>query len=67
MGKAALHEPALAVMSHKPPGAKETICWVGKGIVYDTGGLCLKPRVRREGRGEEGEGGREKGGRKLER
>lgn len=46
MGKAALHAPALAVLSHTPPGATETIAWVGKGIVYDTGGLSLKGKVR---------------------
>ena len=25
-----------------PPGARRTLAWVGKGIVYDTGGLSLK-------------------------
>ena len=42
VGQAADHEPALVVLSHKPKGAKKTISWVGKGIVYDTGGLSLK-------------------------
>ncbi|OQR70481.1 putative aminopeptidase NPEPL1-like [Tropilaelaps mercedesae] len=45
VGKAAASLPALAVLSHLPPDATETIAWVGKGIVYDTGGLSLKPRV----------------------
>ena len=45
MGKAATHPPALAILSHTPPGAKKTIAWVGKGIVYDTGGLFLKDKV----------------------
>lgn len=47
VGKAAVHEPALAVLSYEPEGggAKENICWVGKGIVYDTGGLSLKTKV----------------------
>ena len=45
MGKAAIHQPALAILSHTPPGATETICWVGKGIVYDTGGLSIKGKV----------------------
>ncbi|XP_015922316.1 probable aminopeptidase NPEPL1 [Parasteatoda tepidariorum] len=44
VGRAAEHPPALAVLSHTPPNAKETIAWVGKGIVYDTGGLCIKSR-----------------------
>ena len=45
VGKAAVHQPALAILSHTPPGATETICWVGKGIVYDTGGLSIKGKV----------------------
>ena len=46
VGKAAVHQPALAVLSHTPPGATETICWAGKGIVYDTGGLSIKTKVK---------------------
>ena len=42
IGKAALHEPALAVLSYTPEKATETVAWVGKGIVYDTGGLSIK-------------------------
>lgn len=45
VGKAAEHLPALAVLSHTPEGAQQTIAWVGKGIVYDTGGLCIKAKV----------------------
>lgn len=40
-----MHQPALAVLSHTPSGATETICWAGKGIVYDTGGLSIKTKV----------------------
>lgn len=29
-----------------PDGATQTIAWVGKGIVYDTGGLSIKGKVR---------------------
>ena len=42
VGKGALHPPALAVLSHCPQGATKNIAWVGKGIVYDTGGLSIK-------------------------
>ena len=42
VGQAADHEPALVVLTHKPTGAKKKVSWVGKGIVYDTGGLSLK-------------------------
>ena len=45
VGKAAEHKPALVVLSHTPSGAEETISWVGKGIVYDTGGLSIKGKV----------------------
>lgn len=51
VGKAALHPPALAVLSHTPDGATQTIAWVGKGIVYDTGGLSIKGKVRSWGAG----------------
>lgn len=40
VGKAATHGPALVVLER--PGAGTKMAWVGKGIVYDTGGLSLK-------------------------
>lgn len=43
VGKGASDPPALVILSHLPIGAKKTIALVGKGIVYDTGGLSLKP------------------------
>lgn len=46
VGKAAEHKPALAYLSYRPSGAEKTIAWVGKGIVFDTGGLCIKSKVR---------------------
>ena len=42
VGKAAARPPAMVILSHVPKNAKRTVCWVGKGIVYDTGGLSLK-------------------------
>ncbi|MCB9530000.1 MAG: leucyl aminopeptidase family protein [Myxococcales bacterium] len=47
VGKAAARPPALVVLQYTPPEVKpdaKTIAWVGKGIVYDTGGLSLKPK-----------------------
>ncbi|EOD14999.1 hypothetical protein EMIHUDRAFT_246253 [Emiliania huxleyi CCMP1516] len=44
VGKAATEPPALCVLSHVPDGASKKVCLVGKGIVYDTGGLALKPK-----------------------
>jgi probable aminopeptidase NPEPL1 len=45
VGKAAVHKPALVVLDWHPAGAKRTVAWVGKGIVYDTGGLSIKTKT----------------------
>ncbi|CAK9294893.1 unnamed protein product [Gordionus sp. m RMFG-2023] len=42
VGKAAVNPPALVILSHEPPNSEFNIAWVGKGIVYDTGGLSIK-------------------------
>ncbi|XP_041978337.1 probable aminopeptidase NPEPL1 isoform X2 [Aricia agestis] len=42
VGKAAEQPPALVVLSYRPPSATESVAWVGKGIIYDTGGLSMK-------------------------
>lgn len=45
VGKAAEEPPALVVLSHVPEGGSgRSVCLVGKGIVYDTGGLSLKSK-----------------------
>ncbi|KAJ8403300.1 hypothetical protein AAFF_G00355170 [Aldrovandia affinis] len=49
VGRAAASPPALAVLSHIRPNATQTIAWVGKGIVYDTGGLMLKGKAQMPG------------------
>ncbi|KAG8447226.1 hypothetical protein GDO86_014621 [Hymenochirus boettgeri] len=49
VGKAAEHPPALVILSHTPQGATQTIAWVGKGIVYDTGGLSIKGKTTMPG------------------
>lgn len=49
VGKAAVDPPALVVLSHEPAGATETFAWVGKGIVYDTGGLSIKAKTSMPG------------------
>merc|ERR1719454_2403347 len=49
VGKASVHPPALVVLSHTPPTAKQAIAWVGKGIVYDTGGLSIKGKTAMPG------------------
>ena len=45
VGRAAVQEPALVVLDHVPPGATDGVAWVGKGIVYDTGGLSIKSKT----------------------
>ncbi|MDJ0521847.1 MAG: leucyl aminopeptidase family protein [Planctomycetota bacterium] len=42
VGRTAMHPPKLLLLRYKPPGAKRMGALVGKGIVYDTGGLSLK-------------------------
>ncbi|XP_011191822.1 probable aminopeptidase NPEPL1 isoform X1 [Zeugodacus cucurbitae] len=49
VGKAAAVPPALVVLSYEPKGAHDTIALVGKGIVYDTGGLSIKGKTAMPG------------------
>ncbi len=45
VNQGSLEPPAFIIMEYKPKGAvnKQPIVLVGKGVVYDTGGLSLKP------------------------
>ncbi|NUN15214.1 MAG: leucyl aminopeptidase family protein [Myxococcales bacterium] len=45
VGRAAIHPPALVVLSHEPQPGASSVVWVGKGIVYDTGGLSIKTKT----------------------
>lgn len=47
VGKAAEEEPALVCLHWNPSGNNQGmhICWIGKGIIYDTGGLSLKSKT----------------------
>ncbi|MCO4773267.1 MAG: leucyl aminopeptidase family protein [Deltaproteobacteria bacterium] len=49
VGKAATRGPALVVLSCGPKDAERTLAWVGKGIVYDTGGLSIKGKAHMPG------------------
>ncbi|XP_064187250.1 probable aminopeptidase NPEPL1 isoform X2 [Anguilla rostrata] len=49
VGSAAATPPALAILSYTPSTATQTIAWVGKGIVYDTGGLLIKGKTAMPG------------------
>jgi leucyl aminopeptidase len=35
--------PRFVHLTYRAPGAKKTIAIVGKGITFDSGGLCIKP------------------------
>ncbi|XP_052759488.1 probable aminopeptidase NPEPL1 isoform X2 [Galleria mellonella] len=45
VGRAAACPPALVALHYRPAAATRTVAWVGKGIVYDTGGLSIKART----------------------
>jgi probable aminopeptidase NPEPL1 len=45
VGQAATRPPAMVVLRHRPADAERHVAWVGKGIVYDTGGLSIKGKT----------------------
>ncbi len=52
VGKAAVEPPAMVVLDHLPEGEPDdapTEVWVGKGILFDTGGLSLKTKTAMPG------------------
>ena len=45
VGKAATDGPAFVTIYWEPENPTGSIAWVGKGIVYDTGGLSIKSKT----------------------
>jgi leucyl aminopeptidase len=45
VGRGSRRDPRLIHMTYKPAGgaAKKKIVFVGKGLTFDTGGICIKP------------------------
>ena len=43
VGRTAIEGPKLLLLHYKPAGSKRLGALIGKGIVYDTGGLSIKP------------------------
>jgi leucyl aminopeptidase len=43
VGQGSAHEPRFIHMIYKPKKAKKKIAFVGKGLTFDSGGLCIKP------------------------
>jgi len=44
----ATNPPRMVVLRHEPEGAEASVVLVGKGIVFDSGGLSLKPPAAME-------------------
>jgi probable aminopeptidase NPEPL1 len=49
VGRAAIVPPRLLLLEYRPPKARLKVGVIGKGIVYDTGGLSLKPTTGMSG------------------
>jgi leucyl aminopeptidase len=43
VGAGSTNPPRMVIMKYEPAGAKPFVAFVGKGIVFDSGGLSLKP------------------------
>ena len=43
VGQGSANEPRIAVLTYSPARPKATLAFVGKGITFDSGGLCIKP------------------------
>jgi leucyl aminopeptidase len=43
VGQASVHPPALAILRWAGAHAAPPVAFVGKGITFDTGGICIKP------------------------
>lgn len=43
VGQGSAHDPRFIIMEHGSAGDGPTICLVGKGLTFDSGGLSLKP------------------------
>jgi leucyl aminopeptidase len=43
VGQGSENEPRFIHLTYAPRGAKKRIVFVGKGLTFDSGGLCIKP------------------------
>lgn len=44
VGKSGIAAPRLVALEYRVNNPRRHVALVGKGLIYDTGGLCLKPR-----------------------
>lgn len=43
VGQGSANEPRFIHITYTPPRAKRRVAFVGKGLTFDSGGLCIKP------------------------
>jgi leucyl aminopeptidase len=43
VGQGSVHEPRFIHLTYAPKKAKKKLIFVGKGLTFDSGGLCIKP------------------------
>ena len=43
VGQGSENRPRFVRLTYRSPGAKKTLAFVGKGVVFDSGGLSIKP------------------------
>lgn len=43
VGQGSVHPPRMVVLRYRPRAAAAHLAYVGKGITFDSGGLCIKP------------------------
>jgi leucyl aminopeptidase len=43
VGQGSVNEPRFIHLTYAPKGAKKKVVFVGKGLTFDSGGLCIKP------------------------
>jgi leucyl aminopeptidase len=50
VGQGSAHDPRMVHMTYRPAGAppKKKLVFVGKGLTFDSGGLCIKPAAGME-------------------
>jgi leucyl aminopeptidase len=48
VGQGSRRENKLVVLDYNPKGAAKTVCFVGKGVTFDSGGISIKPSMKME-------------------
>ena len=46
VAKGSTEPPKFVVMEYGPKSAKETVCVIGKGLTFDSGGISIKPAAK---------------------